>query len=136
MYLLDTNVVSELRRPRPHPMVVAWLRLTPESNLRLSAVTLGEIQRGIENLRPRDAGKAAEIEAWADQLEATWAILPVDAPAFRLHARLMRLKPAPDFEDALIAAVAIRNGLTVVTRNVGDFAELDAPVFDPFAPGR
>jgi toxin FitB len=133
MYLLDTNVVSELRRTRPHPKVVAWLRSTTESNLRLSAVTLGEIQRGIENLRSRDAGKAAEIEAWADRLEASWAILPVDAPAFRVHARLMRRKPAPAYEDALIAAVAIRNGLTVVTRNVGDFAGLDATVIDPFA---
>jgi predicted nucleic acid-binding protein len=108
-------------------------RSTAESNLRLSAVTLGEIQRGIENLRSRDAGKAAEIEAWADRLEASWAILPVDAPAFRVHARLMRRKPAPAYEDALIAAVAIRNGLTVVTRNVGDFAGLDATVIDPFA---
>jgi toxin FitB len=133
MYLLDTNVVSELRRTRPQPKVVAWLRSTTESNLRLCAVTLGEIQRGIENLRSLDAGKAAEIEAWADRLEASWAILPVDAPAFRVHARLMRRKPAPAYEDALIAAVAIRNGLTVVTRNVGDFAGLDATVIDPFA---
>ena len=132
MYLLDTNMVSELRRLRPHPKVVAWLRSTPESNLRLSAVTLGEIQRGIEQLRPQDPAKAAEIEAWTDRLEATFAILPVDAPAFRLHARLMRLKPAPTREDALIAAVAIRNGLTVVTRNVSEFAKLDAPHFDPF----
>jgi predicted nucleic acid-binding protein len=135
MYLLDTSLVSELRRPRPHPNVVAWLRSAPESNLRLSAVTLGEIQRGIESLRSRDERKAAEIQAWADQLEATWAILPVDTPAFRLHARLMRLKPAPNYEDALIAAVAIRNGLTVVTRNVADFAKLDAPALDPFAAG-
>lgn len=61
MFLLDTNIVSELRRIKPHGGVVAWLRATPESSLRLSALTLGEIQRGIEKLRVSDAGKAAEI---------------------------------------------------------------------------
>jgi predicted nucleic acid-binding protein len=132
MYLLDTNVVSELRRLKPHPKVVAWLRSIPEAQLRLSAVTLGEIQRGIENLRGRDASKAAEIERWADKLEATCAVLPVDAGCFRAHARLMRQKPAPAYEDALIAAVAIRHGLTVVTRNVEDFGRFDAPILNPF----
>lgn len=136
MYLLDTNVVSELRRLKPHPGVVAWLRTIPEPELRLCAVTLGEIQRGIENLRRQDAAKAAEIESWANRLEATWAVIAVDAAAFRLHARLMRHKPAPAYEDALIAAVAICNNLTVVTRNVSDFAGLEAPLFDPFESAR
>ena len=136
MYLLDTNVVSELRRLKPHPGVVAWLRTIPEQDLRLCAVTLGEIQRGIENLRQRDAAKATEIESWANRLEATWAVIAVDAPAFRLHARLMRRKPATAYEDALIAAVAICNALIVVTRNISDFAGLDAPVFDPFESAR
>ena len=133
MYLLDTNVVSELRRTRPHPNVVKWLQSVPERQLFVSAVTFGEIQRGIESLRTRDAVKATEIEAWADQLEASSAVLSVDAAAFRLHARLMRSRPAPAYEDALIAAVAIRHGLVVATRNVADFTGFDAPVFDPFA---
>jgi len=68
VFLLDTNVVSELRRPRPHRAVVAWLQSVDESDLCLSAVTLGEIQAGIELTREQDAGKAAEIEAWADLL--------------------------------------------------------------------
>ena len=66
MYLLDTNVVSELRKPRPHGAVVAWLQSVPDAELYLSAVTLGEIQSGIELTRDQDAAKAAEIEAWAD----------------------------------------------------------------------
>lgn len=66
MYLLDTNVVSELRKPRPHGAVVAWLQSTAETDLYLSAVTLGEIQAGIELTREQDKTKAAEIEAWAD----------------------------------------------------------------------
>jgi predicted nucleic acid-binding protein len=136
MYLLDTNVVSELRRSRPNPTLAEWVRATPEANLRLSAVTLGEIQRGVEALRPRNAAKAAEIEAWADQLEAVWNILPVDARAYRVHARLMRRQPSPAYEDALIAAVAIVNSLTVVTRNVADFGALGVALFDPFAAAR
>jgi len=66
MYLLDTNVVSELRKPRPHGAVVAWLQSTVEVDVHLSAVTLGEIQAGIELTREQDATKAAEIERWAD----------------------------------------------------------------------
>jgi toxin FitB len=133
MYLLDTNVVSELRRLRPNPRVAEWVKVTPEANLHLCAVTLGEIQRGIEVLRPRDSAKAAEIEAWADELETVWNILPVDARAYRLHARLMRGRPAPAYEDALIAAIAIVNSLTVVTRNVADFDGFSVPLVDPFA---
>lgn len=133
MYLLDTNVVSELRRSRPNPRVAEWVKATPEADLRLCAVTLGEIQRGIEALRPRDSAKAAEIEAWADELETVWNILPVDVRAYRFHARLMRRRPAPAYEDALIAAVAIVNSLTVVTRNVADFDALGVALVDPFA---
>jgi toxin FitB len=132
MYVLDTNVVSELRRIRPHPNVTKWLQSIPQQQLHLCAVTLGEIQRGIENVRRHDAKKASEIESWADRLEATWAILAVDAAAFRLHARLMRRKSPPAYEDALIAAVAIRHGLTVVTRNVEDFAGFETPILNPF----
>jgi toxin FitB len=136
MYLLDTNVVSELRRQRPNPRVTEWVKATPEANLHLSAVTLGEIQRGIEALRPRDAAKADEIEAWADQLDALWNILSLDARAYRLHARLMRRQPVTAYEDALIAAVAIVNRLTVVTRNVADFDGLGVPLVNPFAAAR
>ena len=132
MYLLDTYIVSELRRLRPHPGVVAWIRSTPEASLHVSAVTLGEIQRGVEMLRPRDGVKAAEIEAWLDKLERLYAVLPADAAVFRRHARLMRRQPTPTYEDALIAATAMSANLTVVTRNVLDFAAFDLNVLNPF----
>jgi toxin FitB len=68
MYLLDTNIVSELRKQRPHGAVVAWLRSLPQRDLYVSAVTLGEVQAGIELTREQDAAKAIEIEAWVDQV--------------------------------------------------------------------
>ena len=73
MYLLDTNVVSELRRPRPHGAVVAWLQTVDDASLFLSAVTLGEIQAGIERTREQDPAKAAEIEAWLERVASAWS---------------------------------------------------------------
>jgi len=135
IYLLDTNVVSELRRPRPDPAVLAWLAPIEATRLRLSAVTLGEIQRGIELLRERDAAKAAEIESWADELERAYELIAADAAVFRRCARLMRRHPAAAWEDALIAATALVHGLTVVTRNLRDFEGLGPPTCDPFRRG-
>src|ERR1700756_1965599 len=89
MYLLDTNVISELRRPRPHGAVVAWLQSVADGDLYLSAVTLGEIQAGIELTRDQDAAKADEIEQWVDLVAASYNVLPMDAEAVRLWARLM-----------------------------------------------
>lgn len=132
MYLLDTNIVSELRRVRPHGAVVAWLEGVPESDLYLSAVTLGEIQAGIEITREQDAVKAAQIEAWADQVEATYQVLPMDAVTYRLWAKLMHRQSDTVYEDAMIAATARVHQLTVVTRNVGDFERFKVPVFNPF----
>lgn len=132
MYLLDTNVVSELRKPRPHGAVVAWLQSVPEVDLHLSAVTLGEIQAGIEITRQQDTAKASEIEAWADLLAASYNVLPMDGPTFRAWARLMHRKSDALYEDAMIAATAIVHGLTVVTRNVTDFAEFRVSLLNPF----
>lgn len=132
MYLLDTNVLSELRRFKPHGAVVAWLESVPDASLRVSAVTLREIQAGIEKLRGRDAVKAREIEFWADKVEETFAVIPVDARIFRLHARWMHERTENAYEDALIAATAHVHGLTVATRNTKDFAGYDVSVFDPF----
>ena len=93
MYLLDTNVVSKLRRPRPHGAVVAWVRTIADEHLHLSAVTLGELQAGVEITREQDPGKAAEIEAWIDRLAGLYNVLPVDGLCFRAWARLMHHKP-------------------------------------------
>lgn len=132
MYLLDTNVVSELRKPRPHGAVVAWLQAQDDANLHLSAVTIGEIQAGIELARQQDAAKAQEIEAWLEQVATSWNVLPMDAPAFRAWARLMHRRSDTVYEDAMIAATAQLHGLTVVTRNVADFKAFGGPLLNPF----
>lgn len=132
MYLLDTNVVSELRKPRPHGGVVAWVRATPDAHLHISAVTIGEVQAGIELTREQDAAKAAQIEAWLDQLASAYEVLPMDASVFRAWARLMHRRSDTLYEDAMIAATAVVHGLTVVTRNTRDFAPFGVPVLDPF----
>ena len=136
MYLLDTNVVSELRKPRPHAAVVAWLRATPDAELHLSAVTLGEIQAGIELTRDQDASKADEIEAWLELVASTYNVLPMDGATFRAWARLMHRRSDTLYEDAMIAATASVHKLTVVTRNVVDFAHFKVKVLNPFKPVR
>lgn len=132
MYLLDTNVVSELRKQRPHGAVLAWFESVNEAQLYLSAVTLGEIQAGIELTREQDTEKALEIEAWLELLAGAYNVLPMDAATFRAWARLMHRKSDTLYEDAMIAATAKIHGLTVVTRNVADFDALGADVFNPF----
>ncbi|MDR5172882.1 type II toxin-antitoxin system VapC family toxin [Methylobacillus flagellatus] len=132
MYLLDTNVVSELRKLRPHGAVVNWLQATDDARLFLSAVTLGEIQAGIELTREQDAGKATEIEAWLELVASTYNILPMDAAAFRRWAKLMHKQSDTLYEDAMIAATAQVHGLTVVTRNITDFNALGVATLNPF----
>ena len=132
MYLLDTNVVSELRRPRPHGAVLAWVLGVTSASLHLSAVTIGELQTGVERTRNRDATKAAELEAWIAQIVSGYPILPMDGPAFREWARLMHRRSGTLAQDAMIAATAAVHNLTVATRNVRDFKPLGAVTFNPF----
>lgn len=132
-YLLDTNVVSELRKQRPHGGVVAWLESIDDAQLYLSAVTLGEIQAGIELTREQNPDKANEIEAWLELVAGAYNILAMDTAAFRAWARLMHRKSDTLYEDAMIAAIAKVHGLTVATRNVADFNALGLEVFNPFA---
>lgn len=131
-YLLDTNVVSELRRPRPHGGVVAWLESLDDSQLFVSAVTLGEMQAGIELTREQDPDKAKALEAWLELVAGAYNVLPMDAAAFRAWARLMHRKSDTLYEDAMIAATAKVHGLRVATRNVADFNSLGVAVFNPF----
>ena len=102
MFLLDTNIVSELRKPKPHGSVVAWLCSVDDAHLHLSAVTLGEIQAGIELTREQDPAKANEIEAWLDLLEGAYNVLALDGTIFRAWARLMHRKSDTLYEDAMI----------------------------------
>ncbi len=134
LYLLDTNIVSELRKPRPHGGVLAWLQSMDNAQLYLSAVTVGEIQAGIELTREQDRTKASEIEAWLELLAGAYNVLPMDATIFRAWARLMHRKSNALYEDAMIAATAQVHGLTVATRNVADFHALGFEVCNPFAP--
>ena len=132
MYLLDTNIVSELRKPRPHGGVLAWLDAIEEPDLYISVVTLGEIQAGIEMTREQDGDKAAIIEAWANQLAASFNVIPMDARCFRQWAKLMHRQSDTVYEDAMIAATAQIHKLTVVTRNVRDFERFQVPLLNPF----
>jgi len=131
-YLLDTNIVSELRKPRPHGGVVAWLNQQDDEQLALSAVTMGELQAGIERTRRQDSAKAAEIELWAEQLADSYQILPMDTVCFREWGRIMDRKPDELLEDAMIAATARVHGLVVATRNEADFKRLDVEILNPF----
>lgn len=133
MYLLDTNVISELRKPRPHGAVVAWVERVANEDLHLSAVTLGELQSGVEITRDQDPEKAAEIESWIDLVGAAWNVLPLDAGTFRTWARIMHRRSDDLLIDGLLAATAIVHDLVVVTRNVRDFAPFEVDTLNPFA---
>ncbi len=133
-YLIDTNVVSELRKRKPHGGALAWLQSLEAGQAFFSAVTFGEIQRGVEITRQRDPAKANEIEAWAGQLERASQVLPMDSACFREYARLMQGRSERLAEDAMIAATARVHGLTVATRNERDFEHLKVAVFNPFKP--
>lgn len=131
-YLIDTNVVSEMRKPKPHGGAFAWLKSLELRQGFFSAVTFGEIQKGVEMTRKQDPTKAREIETWAVQLERTSNVLPMDAACFREYARLIQGHSPTLAEDAMIAAAARVHGLTVATRNERDFTHFSVPVFNPF----
>lgn len=132
VFIVDTNVISELRKRRPHGAVVDWMSETGEAGLYLSAVSVGEIQIGIERTRGNDPAKAAEIESWLSDLFRAMKILPVTGDTFRIWGRLMHRKQVHLWEDALIAATAIQHNATVATRNIRDFKIFDVPVLNPF----
>ncbi|MGH9722897.1 MAG: type II toxin-antitoxin system VapC family toxin [Bryobacteraceae bacterium] len=132
MYLVDTNVISELRKNKPHGAVVAWIKSVDPDEIFVSAVTLGELQAGIEITRRLDPEKADQIETWLDQVADSYQVFPMDGRTFREWARLMNGRPHQLIEDAMLAATARVHRLTVVTRNTRDFQAFGVQLFNPF----
>jgi hypothetical protein len=138
MYLLDTNVVSELRRPeRAAANVRDWAARTPSAYFYLSVVTLLEIEKGILLVERKDGAQAQSLRMWLenDLLPGfDTRVLTVDVAVARRCAALHVPDPRPE-RDALIAATALVHGMTLVTRNVGDFEGAGVPLLNPWAPG-
>lgn len=132
MYLLDTNIISELRRKKPHGAVLEWIQRVDDKDLFVSSVTIGEIQAGIEITREQDAEKANQIEHWLDFVADTYNVTSMDARTFRTWAKLMHRTSDTLYEDAMIAATAIVNNLIVVTRNITGFRSFGVKLFNPF----
>jgi len=133
MFLLDTNVLSALRRPDRAPRVRAWLAARSEDELFLSAITLGEIERGIRLQEARNPGFAADLRAWLDRTMLLFAdrILPFGATEARVWGRLSAEIGHPG-ADLMIAATALTHGATVVTGNVADFVATGVRLENPF----
>ena len=134
-YLIDTNVLSELRRKQPDPGVVEWFARHPARSLYLSVLTLGEIRKGIEGVA--DAARRLALLDWLDTaLPAFFAgrILSIDTPVADRWGRLVAQagRPLPVI-DSLLAATAAQHGLILVTRNLRDVQDLGAQVLDPWA---
>ena len=134
MYLLDTNVVSETRKPRPDPNVTAWLEGVDRDALYVSVLTLGEARKGIARLRVRDPRGAEDIRCWLDDLRRLFAdrLLPVDADVAERWGDLAGAGRTLAVVDGLLAATALVHGLTLVTRNVADVESTGVAVLDPW----
>ena len=132
-YLLDTNIISELRRSRPDPAVVKWLDGIGRANLLLSVLTIGEIHQGIVRLARRDPDQARVLADWLAALEHGYAdrIIPVTSPVTRRWAELNAVRPLPVI-DSLLAATAIEHDAVLVTRNVRDLEGVDVRMVNPF----
>lgn len=138
MYLLDTNVVSELRRPdKADPRVRDWAARIPVSELYLSVITIFEIELGIRQVERRDTDQAVHLRAWLEnQIVPRFdeRIVPIDTAIAQRCAELHVPDPRAD-RDAFIAATALVHGMTVVTRNVADFEATGAPLVNPWVVG-
>ena len=133
-YLIDTNIISEVRKgARCNAHVAAWYASVSDEELFLSTLVLGEIRKGVELARPRDANRAAALERWLREVEAAFdgRVLGIDNTVSDNWGRMSAIRPVPVI-DGLLAATALTNGLTLVTRNDRDVAGLGATVLNPF----
>ncbi len=132
-YLLDTNVISETRKRRPHRAVLAWLHARGTADVCLSAMTLFELQVGVERTRLQNVELAASLEGWIESLAGSMPVLPLDGAVCRETARLMVGRSYDLVQDAFIASTARVHGLTIATRNLKDFAVFKIATINPFA---
>jgi predicted nucleic acid-binding protein len=133
-FLLDTNVISEIRkRERAHPNVAKWVAQTPVKDIGTSVVVLAEIRRGIELKRRRDPEQAERLDPWFTQMRTRLGdrVLPIDEPIAEAWAYLGVPDQLP-FVDGLLAATAKVHGLTLVTRNTGDVVHTGVSIINPF----
>lgn len=135
MFLLDTNVISELRRPdKAHRNVVAWANAIPAASFFISAISILEIELGARLIERRDSAQGAVLRNWIDNhilARFEGRILPIDTPVAQRCAQLHVPNPRAE-RDALIAATALVHGLTIVTRNVGHFEPTGVPLLNPW----
>ena len=133
MWLLDTMVISELRKRVPDQNVVSWLSSTPEKDLYISVVTISEIQRGIALQRSIDAPFAERLQRWLDALMKNYSdrLLPI-TPAIACRWGELSARVGHDGADVMIAATALQHGLSVATRNERHFSAFIVPVFNPY----
>jgi predicted nucleic acid-binding protein len=142
MYLIDTMVLSELRKPQRDTGLVGWFEAQRTADLFVSVISIGEVERGIARQRATDPGFAAVLAMWLDKVLALYSerILPFELQTARrwglLSAALGNEGLGNESADLMIAATALEHGLTVVTRNVSDFEPTGVPVLDPFKPRR
>ena len=134
-FLLDTNVISEIRkRERAHPNVAKWVAQTPVKEIGTSVVVLAEIRRGIELKRRNDPDQADRFDQWFSQMRTRLGdrVLPIDEPVAEAWALLSVPDPLP-LVDGLLAATAKVHDLTLVTRNIADVARAGVTILNPFA---
>lgn len=132
MFLLDTNVISEMRKPRPHGGLLRWYGSQDPHDLFLPSIAIYELQRGAELTRRQDAEKAAEIEKWITELMVRFEVIAFDQSAAQILGKLMDRRALEILPDAMIAATAYTYGLAVATRNTQDFHSFPVRVTNPF----
>ena len=134
-YLLDTNVLSEARKPQPDSNVIAFLQSADPLSVFLSVLTIGELRKGIaaKKLKDPDPNAATRLAAWVEGIEVSFAdrILPIDAAAARLWGDWSGQRPRP-VVDTLMAATAVQHDLTLVTRNLRDLQDVPVKLLDPW----